>query len=401
MNLIKYIIDQGISEHTSVVNNKHTRFTNSVSLILCFFVILNEAISIYYKELVLCIIYGVHLIFLATTLFSNHFGKRLFASAWLSCVMIFFVTLYSILYPINTHTTVFLSTIIFLQFFLFPASDRKFIYFFVGITFLCLTGALLWNSHAIQPLLNIEQGAIEAQRWIVIIGMPALSFTFGLYAFFTITRAENEAIQEKEKAEQLLLNILPVEVTKELKEYGVVKPARFDEVTILFSDFKEFTNIVATIPSNKLIAELDEIFSQFDDIMEDEGVEKIQTIGDAYLAACGLPKQVPDHALRCTRAAKRMIGFLDDRNKENALKWKIRIGMHSGPIAAGVVGKKKFAYNIFGDTINTASRVETAGEEGRINVSAYTYDLIKNQYPGEYRGKIHAKGKGDLDMYFI
>jgi class 3 adenylate cyclase len=203
------------------------------------------------------------------------------------------------------------------------------------------------------------------------------------------------------RSTELLLNILPAAITRELSETGAVKPARFDDVTILFSDFKEFTNIVATIPVHKLVHELNEIFGRFDDIMEEEGVEKIQTIGDGYLAACGLPNPVADHALRCTRAAKKMIAFLDQRNEQNAIKWKIRIGIHSGPVVTGVVGKKKFAYTIFGDTINTASRLQTAGEEGRINVSAYTYDLIKGEFPGEYRGKIPAKGKGDLDMYFV
>ena len=174
---------------------------------------------------------------------------------------------------------------------------------------------------------------------------------------------------EKEKTEALLHNILPVKVAKELMETGKAKPARFDEVSILFSDFIEFTNIVATIPTKKLIHELNEIFSEFDDIMEAEGVEKIQTVGDAYLAACGLPVEVPDHARRCVRAAQKMIAFLKQRNKNNAIKWEVRIGIHSGPISAGVVGKKKFAYDIFGDTINIASRIESAGEAGKINLN--------------------------------
>lgn len=161
--------------------------------------------------------------------------------------------------------------------------------------------------------------------------------------------------REKERTESLLHNILPIEVAKELLETGSVKPARFEDVSILFTDFKEFTNIVVTIPTRKLISQLNELFSEFDDIMEAEGIEKIQTVGDAYLAASGLPEEVPDHALRCIRAAKKMIDFLNRRNETSAIKWKIRIGIHSGPIAAGVVGKKKFAYDIFGDTINTAS----------------------------------------------
>jgi class 3 adenylate cyclase len=216
-----------------------------------------------------------------------------------------------------------------------------------------------------------------------------------------IAQKTEDLKKEKEKTESLLHNILPIEIAKELLDTGAVKPARFEEVSILFTDFKEFTNIVATIPTRKLISELNELFSEFDDIMESEGIEKIQTVGDAYLAASGLPEEQPDHAIRCVRAGKKMIDFLKQRNETSAIKWKIRIGIHSGPIAAGVVGKKKFAYDIFGDTINIASRIETAGEAGKINVSAYTYDLIKDQFPCEYRGKISAKGKGDLDMYFV
>lgn len=217
-----------------------------------------------------------------------------------------------------------------------------------------------------------------------------------------LVRARTEELRiEKEKTETLLHNILPVEIARELMETGKASPARFDEVSILFSDFKQFTNIVATIPTGKLIFELNDIFSCFDDIMEEEGIEKIQTVGDAYLAASGLPIEVPDHAIRCVRAAKKMIVFLNNRNKTNAIKWEVRIGIHSGPISAGVVGKKKFAYDIFGDTINTAARIESAGEAGRINLSAYTYDLIKEHFPCEYRGKLTAKGKGDLDMYFV
>ncbi|MDW3648327.1 MAG: adenylate/guanylate cyclase domain-containing protein [Bacteroidia bacterium] len=210
-----------------------------------------------------------------------------------------------------------------------------------------------------------------------------------------------ELKKAKERSEELLYNILPSVVAQELMETGKTVPSRFEEVSILFTDFKEFTNIVATIPARKLVEELNEIFHEFDDIMEEVGVEKIQTIGDGYLAACGLPKEDPDHALKCVIAAQKILLYLDKRNKNSAIKWKVRIGIHSGPITAGVVGKNKITYDLFGDTVNTASRIETAGEEGRINISAYTYYLIKDKLPCEYRGKIKAKGKGELDMYFV
>lgn len=216
-----------------------------------------------------------------------------------------------------------------------------------------------------------------------------------------LEQVEENLFQAGVKNEQLLHNILPGAVAKELRETGSVKPAWFEEVTIMFSDFKGFTNIVATVPTRKLIEELNDIFSEFDDIIDSEGIEKIQTVGDGYLAACGLPTNVPDHAVRCVRAAKKMIDYLNKRNETHAIKWKVRIGLHSGPISAGVIGKRKFAYDIFGDTINTASRIESNGEENRINVSAYTYDLIKETFPCVYRGKLNAKGKGELDMYFV
>ncbi|MEM7103897.1 MAG: adenylate/guanylate cyclase domain-containing protein [Bacteroidota bacterium] len=215
---------------------------------------------------------------------------------------------------------------------------------------------------------------------------------------------EEKTIQlqsEKENSERLLYNILPKSIAQELIATGKTNPARHDEVSVLFTDFKEFTNIVATIPAKALIMELNDIFRAFDDIVDSFGIEKIQTVGDAYLAACGLPTEDPDHAIKCVKAAKEMIKFLEERNTNSMIKWKTRIGIHSGPITAGVVGKKKFGYDIFGDTVNVAARIETAGEEMKINVSAYTYYLIREDFACEYRGKIDAKGKGHLDMYFV
>jgi adenylate cyclase len=130
-------------------------------------------------------------------------------------------------------------------------------------------------------------------------------------------------------------------------------------------------------------------------------LEKIKTIGDGYLAVSGVSGKTNSHAKKCVTASKKMIQFLSERNREHAIKWEIRIGIHSGPITAGVVGKDKFTYDIFGDTVNIASRIETAGKAGKINVSAYTYELIKDEFPGVYRGKINTKGKGDLDMYYL
>jgi class 3 adenylate cyclase len=144
-----------------------------------------------------------------------------------------------------------------------------------------------------------------------------------------------------------------------------------------------------------------EIFSQFDDILEVFGIEKIKTIGDAYFAACGVPVKNKDHAFKCIEAVKQMFRYLEERNKENEIQWKMRVGIHSGPVVAGVVSKKKYAYDLFGDTVNTASRMESNGEVGKINISETTYELIKGKYNCFPRGQINAKGKGNLNMYFV
>lgn len=185
---------------------------------------------------------------------------------------------------------------------------------------------------------------------------------------------------------------------------GSGEPKKYEEVSVLFTDFVGFTNIVASIPAKKLVSELKDIFRHFDEIMLQEGLEKIRIIGDAYLAVCGLPKTDPEHAFKCVAAAKRILQYLSVRNKHAPLQWEARIGIHSGPLTGGVMPSTKsnqFMYDIFGDTVNVASRMESSGEKNKINVSAITYELIKDRYSGEYRGKIPVKGKGEMDMYFV
>lgn len=207
--------------------------------------------------------------------------------------------------------------------------------------------------------------------------------------------------QERERTESLLHNILPAAVVDELKSSGRTVPRRFEETSILFTDFSDFTQTMGTIPATRMVEELNDIFAAFDDIVDRHGLEKIKTIGDAYLAAAGLPEPTDEHALRCVRAGLDMVQFVAQRNQHSSIKWGLRVGIHSGPVVAGVVGKRKYAYDIWGDTVNIASRMESAGEPGRVNISAYTYDLVRRRFTCEYRGKKSVKGKGEVDMYFV
>lgn len=211
--------------------------------------------------------------------------------------------------------------------------------------------------------------------------------------------------KEKKRSDELLLNILPEEVAEELKEKGSADAQQIDEVTVLFTDFKGFTQLSEKLTPKALVAEINECFSEFDHIMQKHGVEKIKTIGDAYMAAGGLPTPNKTHPVDVVKAAldiqKFMLALKEKKQAEGKLFFEIRIGVHTGPVVAGIVGVKKFAYDIWGDTVNTASRMESSGEIGKVNISGFTYQLIKEVFICEYRGKIQAKNKGEIDMYFV
>jgi class 3 adenylate cyclase len=216
-----------------------------------------------------------------------------------------------------------------------------------------------------------------------------------------LTNANEIIMIEKEKSEKLLLNILPLKVAVELKESGKSEPQLFENVTVFFSDFVGFTTVSSSIGPKQLISELNDIFTNFDEIMEAHECERIKTIGDAYLAVCGMPIPNRMHAHRLTGAACEIIQYLRRRNETAELKWRARIGIHSGSLVGGIVGVKKYIYDIFGDTINTAARMESSGEPMRINVSEATFRLVKDQFRFIERGEVEAKGKGKMNMYFL
>ncbi|MBK9249822.1 MAG: tetratricopeptide repeat protein [Ignavibacteria bacterium] len=207
---------------------------------------------------------------------------------------------------------------------------------------------------------------------------------------------------EKERSDSLLLNILPSEVAEELKSKGTADAKHFDNVTVLFTDFKSFTKVSEQLSPQELVDELHACFKGFDEICTKYSIEKIKTIGDAYLAVCGLPLADEKHAKNVVNAALEIREFMKNRSKELGAKtFEIRIGINSGSVVAGIVGVKKFAYDIWGDTVNTAARMEQNSEAGKINISETTYALVMNQFECEYRGEIDAKNKGKLKMYFV
>lgn len=209
----------------------------------------------------------------------------------------------------------------------------------------------------------------------------------------------------KKKSDELLLNILPPEVASELKLTGSCKPKSFDKITVMFADFKDFTLIGEKISAELLVGELNYCFSGFDKILQKYKIEKIKTVGDAYLCASGLPSLNHSQALDMVAAAIEMKEFVLKRYNEkrglNEVAFQLRIGINTGPVVAGIVGIKKFSYDIWGDTVNIAARMEECCEPGHINISGSTYELVKDKFNCTYRGKILAKNKGEIDMYFV
>jgi class 3 adenylate cyclase len=220
-----------------------------------------------------------------------------------------------------------------------------------------------------------------------------------------VEKQRDEIDVARRRSDELLENILPSEIALELKQKGNVDPVLLQEVTVLFADFVGFTKASSTRSPSEIVSVINTYFTAFDAITQLHGVEKIKTIGDAYMLASGVPSGNPIHARKVIEVAMEMLKAVHDiklsANDESAPVFDLRIGINSGPVIAGIVGVKKFQYDIWGDTVNTASRMETASEPGRINISESTYELVKEFFDCEYRGEIEVKGKGKVKMYFV
>ena len=258
-----------------------------------------------------------------------------------------------------------------------------------------------------QELANLAIGRQKMQRnAVAITGALILLMAIGLLNRYRFIRKTKRIIEhEKDRSDQLLLNVLPAETAEELKERGSATPKHYDMVTVLFTDFKGFTRIAEKLTPAALVAELDYCFHAFDMIIDKHKIEKIKTIGDAYMCAGGIPVANTTNPADVVRAGLEIREFMDQLRVEKEARgedcWELRIGIHTGQVVAGVVGKNKFAYDIWGDAVNLASRMESSGIPGKVNISGNTYELIKDKFRCTFRGQIQAKNKGEIDMYIV
>jgi len=272
--------------------------------------------------------------------------------------------------------------------------------------FQTLNDSLLLLQQDRQLVLQREAVDRERQRrnfLLLLAGAVAMALVLFYLRFRSAKRyqvkleSQNAIIsEERQRSEELLLNILPVTVAAELKETGQATARRFDSASVLFADFKGFSALAATMEPEELVHLLDEAFSAFDEIISEHRLEKIKTIGDAYMCAGGLPLETKDHTQRIVRAALAMQDYLTSNEYFSA-----RIGIHSGPVIAGVVGKHKFVYDIWGDTVNLAARLEVAGEAGRVAISRTVCDLLGDEFHCEPAGTFQAKNIGEVERFFV
>ncbi|EMJ89111.1 adenylate/guanylate cyclase domain-containing protein [Leptospira meyeri] len=294
-----------------------------------------------------------------------------------------------------------------IPFLMIPRKNIQLRWFFVS-----LSGFLFLGSQYYYRVMG-KEGLFGPPKWVVPADylMPPLVLLVFFFILLinqfvkAVNKAEDKLIAEHQKSESLLLNVLPLEVARELKQNGVSKPRHYSSATVCFTDFEGFTKIAETLSPSELVEELDRCFSYFDSLMERHKLEKLKTIGDSYMFVGGIPKSNATHAIDSVLAALEIQAFMNQMKEIKAVQglpyWELRLGIHSGELIAGVIGDKKFAYDVWSDTVNTASRCESSGMTGKINISSSTYELIKDFFQCEYRGEVPAKHKGNIKMYFV
>ena len=210
-----------------------------------------------------------------------------------------------------------------------------------------------------------------------------------------------ELEEEKKRSDILIHNILPKQIVKELRETGAIKPREYRLVTLLFTDFQDFSTLSSTMKPNEIIYELNDIFRHFDGIIDLYELEKLKTIGDSYMAGCGFPDEDSEHAHKVVKAALEMQFYITDRNRKSEFKWPMRVGIHSGNVVAGVIGKNKMTYDVWGTTVNIANRMESNGRPGKVNISSATYEIVKDKFICEYYDTLVLNNKMKIEMHFV
>ena len=393
--LLSRLVNAGVAGQ-SLQDTKHIRLTNQVSLVaagLALFAFTDPRIVSH--RVLESISVAAVLIYLLVPWFSAR-GWHFLARLWLCLGSIAWITADGLLMGANTEQHLFLIAVATAAWFIAPRRDR-----WLAATVSVFCGVGMLGIDLLTPVrVVLRDGAIPFDSF----DKATLYVVLQAMAYYSVTqtdRAEDELATEQKRSEALLLNVLPRRIADQLKEKEGSIAERFESATVLFADLVNFTQLSERTNATQLVQMLDQIFSRFDALADQHGLEKIKTIGDAYMVVGGVPNARPDHAAAVAKMSLDMLRALKELQGPEFESLSLRIGIHSGPVVAGVIGKRKFAFDLWGDTVNTASRMESHGQPGRVHVSQATHDLLGEQFAFEARGLTAIKGKGELNTFFL
>ncbi|HMV42062.1 MAG TPA: adenylate/guanylate cyclase domain-containing protein [Leptospiraceae bacterium] len=397
-NQIAYM---GVQHVPNITEHKHVVLVNTLSLFIPVFTFLN-LITILSFGIPPVYIYGsiAYILLLPFAIVLNGNGKMKLARIHLFTLSIAYLLLLTFMQGNQIKGHIFFLAEAFVVFFIFPAKEKKLMFLFVVF----LTGLYIAFDifhDQLTPIVIQTPDKIKIANLITDISFAFILIGFAFYIHITFQRTELFMQLEHDKSEKLLQNILPISIIKKLRENPDTIAERFEDCTVLFSDIVGFTQMSKTMPAVSIVKLLNEIFSRFDDLAEKYKLEKIKTIGDAYMVVGGLPEPDEDHAKKVASFALEMLEIINDYRKEKNIPIEVRIGINSGAAVAGVIGKKKFIYDLWGDSVNTASRMESHGVPGHIQVSESTYRHLKDLFQFKDRGVLEVKGLGAVQSYLL
>ncbi|MDP3151607.1 MAG: adenylate/guanylate cyclase domain-containing protein [Archangium sp.] len=389
------VINAGV-DGQSPQDTKHIRLTNQVSLVVMGLAFLAFADPrVLGNRALEAISLGAILVYAAVPFFASR-GWHLLARLWLCLGSVVWIGADGLLMGADTEQHLFLIAVGTAGWFLTPRRER-----WIAAVVAVLCGAIMLGIDLFAPARALlRAGALPfntADKLSLYVVLQALAY----YSVMQTERAEDELTAEQGRSEALLLNVLPRRIAEQLKRKEGSIAERFDSTTVMFADLVNFTQLSERTPATELVQMLDQIFSGFDALADKYGLEKIKTIGDAYMVVGGVPEARVDHAEAVAAMSLDMVQMLKELIGPEFEKLNLRIGIHSGPVVAGVIGKRKFVFDLWGDTVNTASRMESHGQPGRVHVSQATYELLAGQFTFEPRGLTAIKGKGEMNTYFL
>ncbi|MCB1141590.1 MAG: adenylate/guanylate cyclase domain-containing protein [Leptospiraceae bacterium] len=398
-NLLAYT---GVSYEKNLGEQKHIVLVNSISLFLTVFNLLNVLVGslLGTNTREISSIFIGYAFLVLFTLFLNSKGKPDWARYYLIYLSVLLITSLTVIYGNLIRIHMFYLTIIYMIFFAFPARKR----FLVHLNIFVITSvySLFEIFHeSLPPYLHPNPSILEVQKIVYNLSFAMILLGFSYYVYSSFRTSEITVQLEHDKSEKLLQNILPDKIIKKLRENPDTIADSFDNCTVLFSDLVGFTQLSQTMTAGTLVSLLNDVFSKFDDLVEKYGLEKIKTIGDAYMVAGGLPTPDSRHAHKIADFALDIMKVVKDFNTGSDSPLQIRIGIHSGSAVAGVIGKKKFIYDLWGSSVNTASRMESHGKPGEIHVSESTYEILKDEFEFSDNIEVELKGIGKVQGYFL